>query len=848
MPSYYLAPGFFIALTPNCQISLPQLAPQIRRSRPERLAVIDALCNGYTGDLDGLAESVASQAGSDPARLKAYIEALSAAGAITTAQPQPVMAAEAPAGPVSLPEAELLIPPPVLLLPHAGRYHWYNHEGEKLLGLTLAEAQAAAMFCKPTTAAAVRQRCAQAQRGSSLSATHLPTPDDFDRLFERLVLAGVFEAGDLVTRSQARVDGPKPVTKDPKAIVQASVDARVAEHDRSNAQRGLPAVIPVNTFHGAAPAALGLLVAYAMEYDGGVLKDRFDFVPLFLADKQRLLERASSPGIFLFSNYLWTVDENLALSAAIKAVSPQSITIHGGPSTPKYEQDAQEFFAKHQHVDIAVRGEGEHTFAEVLKALDPECLHDLSRLEHVQGISYRSADGVRRTESRDRIADLDTIPSPYLMGLFDDFGASRAGAILETNRGCPFGCTFCDWGSATLSRVRRFDLDRVFRELEWCAQNQIATASFADANFGMLERDVDIARKVADLKRATGYPRTVATNYAKNNVKHLRKIIEIFADVEILTEGVVSLQSMDETTLRIIDRSNIKLEKYNDLTTEFRQANLPLAADIMMGLPGSTPASFFKDLQECTDRDVRVRANPTLLLTNSPMNDPAYRKEHGIVAKPGEILMQTASYTRAEWEDMNQLRIAFNLFDNWGVLRYVGRFVRSAAGIGEVDFYNRLRTAAQGEPTAFPIVTATLDTLEQYMAPPGSWGLFMAEVRQFLLQHLGLAEDSALRTVLAVQLAHLPSPERKFPHRLDLEHDYAAWQQELLQVREAGHRSDWEKHLRPLLEFPPAALVINDPNEVCRIDLGKPMGAIAYAMRSWEMDSVVARPSLGLAS
>ena len=848
MSSYYLAPNFFVALTPNCQISLPQLSQQIRRSRPERLAVIDALCNGFSGTLDELAESVAAEAGSDPAKLKAYIRALTDANAITQTEPVLPAVQEAPQRPVALQEAELLIPPPVLLLPYAGRYHWHNHEGQRLLSLTLPEAQAAALFCKPATAASVRQRCADAPPSNALTSTHLPTPEEFDPLFDRLVLAGVFEASDLVTKSQARVDGPKPVTKDPKAIVQASVDARVAEHDRNNANRGLAAVVPVNTFHGAAPAALGLLVAYAMEYEGGILRDKFDFVPLFLADKQRLLERAATPGVFLFSNYLWTVDENLALSAAIKAASPESITIHGGPSTPKYEQDAETFFATHTHVDIAVRGEGEHTFAEVLKALDPDRIHDLSSLVDVEGISYRTPEGVHRTAGRDRIADLDTIPSPYLMGLFDDFGASRAGAILETNRGCPFGCTFCDWGSATLSRVRRFDLDRVYRELEWCAHNQIATASFADANFGMLERDVDIARKVADLKRTTGYPRTVATNYAKNNVKHLRKIIEIFAEVEILTEGVVSLQSMDETTLRIIDRSNIKLEKYNDLTTEFRQANLPLAADIMMGLPGSTPTSFFKDLQECTDRDVRVRANPTLLLTNSPMNDPAYREEHGIVAKPGEILMETASYTRQEWEDMNQLRVAFNLFDNWGVLRYVGRFVRSVADMGEVDFYNRLRIAAQARPQDYPIVLATLSTLEQYMAPPGSWGLFMDEVHRFLINELGVADDSPLRTVLAVQLAHLPSPERKFPQHLELEHDYAAWQQELLQVREAGHRSDWEKHLRPLAEFAPASLVINDPNEVCRIDLGKPMGAIAYAMRSWEMDSAVARPSLGLAS
>ena len=32
--------------------------------------------------------------------------------------------------------------------------------------------------------------------------------------------------------------------------------------------------------------------------------------------------------------------------------------------------------------------------------------------------------------------------------------AAHAGAIIETNRGCPYGCTFCDWGSATRSRIQ----------------------------------------------------------------------------------------------------------------------------------------------------------------------------------------------------------------------------------------------------------------------------------------------------------------------------------------------------------------------------------------------------------
>ena len=67
--------------------------------------------------------------------------------------------------------------------------------------------------------------------------------------------------------------------------------------------------------------------------------------------------------------------------------------------------------------------------------------------------------------------------------------------------------------------------------------------------FGMLPRDVDIAKKIADLRREYDFPRSVPINYAKNQVRYLREIIEIFSAVNILTEGLVSLQSMDENDI-----------------------------------------------------------------------------------------------------------------------------------------------------------------------------------------------------------------------------------------------------------------------------------------------------------
>ena len=194
----------------------------------------------------------------------------------------------------------------------------------------------------------------------------------------------------------------------------------------------------------------------------------------------------------------------------MNAASPHS-AIHGGPNTPKYEGDVVEFFSANPSVDITVRGEGEETFAAILEALEaasgtcarPVALRDVAGTvvpRRRRGRSHRGPTGSWiSTRSRRRTCSACSSRS----------AAGHIVAMLETNRGCPYGCTFCDWGSATLSRIRKFDLERVNAELEWFAQNEYPASFIADANFGIIERDVEIAEKIAELKSKYGYPKTV---------------------------------------------------------------------------------------------------------------------------------------------------------------------------------------------------------------------------------------------------------------------------------------------------------------------------------------------------
>jgi hypothetical protein len=370
-----------------------------------------------------------------------------------------------------------------------------------------------------------------------------------------------------------------------------------------------------------------------------------------------------------------------------------------------------------------------------------------------------------------------------------------------------------------------------------------------------MERDVQIAEKVAELKGTYGYPTLFSTNYAKNTTKHLSQIVGVLSNAGIINQGLLSLQSMDGEVLKTVKRSNIETAKYDDLAREFRAADLPLFVDLMLGLPGATQQSFRADLPGCIDREVTAKIYPTELLVNSPMNEPVYRTENriktsaplGSLVKTSRnpdgstkraLVVSTSSYTREDYEEMLQLRRAFIVADNFGVLRQVSRFVRQETSLPEIELYERLRLDARGRPEQWPALAFTFKVVPFLAMPPVSWRFLIDEVREYLTTELSIADDSALDTVLRVQHALLPARRRSFPLSLDLPHDYVGWHRAMLDVKDSGH-ADWEHHIPRLRDFPRARLTVDDPKDICGRALGCEIDESAHA--SWELGSPLAR-------
>jgi len=297
----------------------------------------------------------------------------------------------------------------------------------------------------------------------------------------------------------------------------------------------------------------------------GILRDPVD----------QVVNSLENPAVCGFSNYIWNENYNLALSQAVKDRFPDCVIIFGGPNVPNEEEPLRQWRKDNPWIDVSIRYEGEIAFRTVLNDI----------------LDQR----VRRDYAAHRVEDLD-VPSPYLMGMFDHLVADPGFAYamtIETNRGCPFPCTFCDWGSLTYAKIKKFPLEKVFAEIEWAGKNKIEFISLADANFGVFpDRDRAIAECFIQTKQKYGYPQQISCTWYKNSNEVILDIAEELTRHGLNRGLTLSVQSMHEPTLEAIKRKNMKLNDQSSLFHACNRKHIPFYTELILGMPEETLDSW----------------------------------------------------------------------------------------------------------------------------------------------------------------------------------------------------------------------------------------------------------------
>ena len=345
---------------------------------------------------------------------------------------------------------------------------------------------------------------------------------------------------------------------------------------------------------------------------------------------------------------LYTWNERYALDVARRAkrLKPDLFIVAGGPSAPRRPDDARAFMERHPEVDVLVAGEGEQVFVEILRVL-----RHGGTLDGLSGVATRIRSAarseaitsetitVRPRGSRMLHADFLAAGSPYLDGTFDELLRSAAppvqAAVFETNRGCPFACTFCDWGQATESRVHELPIERVEAELRWAAERHIPYVYIIDANFGIRPRDLDIARYLGHLRAKHLHPQFVYFHLTKNATERNLATVETLRAAGIGTHVSLSMQDFDATVLRAIERDNIRPERALALRARAHEQGIPTTNELLLGLPAQTLASFRTSVARAITPfpGDSFALYTTRILVNAPMAAPAYRARWGLVTR-----------------------------------------------------------------------------------------------------------------------------------------------------------------------------------------------------------------------
>jgi B12 binding protein len=473
-------------------------------------------------------------------------------------------------------------------------------------------------------------------------------------------------------------------------------------------------LVELSVYDSILPLVSGYLQAYAAADSAVGSEYAFEKYTASARDPVDVIARdvlSTEADVYTFSCYAWNMGRMRSLIKRVREYNPHAHIILGGPQVMNH---GQKYLNTHDERVALCNGEGEVTFTEYLRELlEPQ--PDLSR---VMGLTFCRDGVLETTPQRPRIADLDTIPSPFLSGAFDPNIYSKT--IFETNRGCPFSCGFCYWGAATNDRVYRFAEDRVRDEIEWISKNGIIFIFIADANWGMLGRDLDLSAHIAACTRKYGNPNQIYFSAAKNKPKAVTQIVSTLRDAGLLAAQPVSMQTIEPASLQIIKRQNIKLDAFAKLQSDLHERGVSSVIELIWPLPGETLASFKQGIGTLCEKDAHsIMIYGHLLLHNSPIYE--HRKELAIVAKPVidevaevDVVVQTEQVSEADFDEGMRFSYAVQALQNTRALRTVARYLSLSGMRSYSEFFSDFVDYWRGRPDDDPIVNFVERSIREF--------------------------------------------------------------------------------------------------------------------------------------
>ncbi len=353
------------------------------------------------------------------------------------------------------------------------------------------------------------------------------------------------------------------------------------------------------------------------------------------------------PDVVGFSVTCWNARAVYDACRLVRRSVPGAVIVLGGPEVSPIAEDV---LAANPDVDAVVRGEGEETFPELLVAL----LRDRP-LWRVEGVTARrEGSGIVSAPDRPLIADLDTIPSPYLAGVIEP---AEGSAYIETYRGCPHRCGYCFEGKG-FGRIRSFSRERVQAEVDHLATTAgLRSFSFIDPVFNLTSDRLEwLAGMLEPHAR-----RSVRLHTIEVDIERIGP-----AEAGLLRRaGVASVetgpQTVGERALAACRRT-FDRERFVAGVEALRAAGISVECDLIVGLPGDRASDVLDGMRFAVGLDPgSVQLSSLHVLPGTDLW--ARADEHRLVFDP-EPPHEVVSTADIPFADLRRLELCGNALMN----------------------------------------------------------------------------------------------------------------------------------------------------------------------------------------
>jgi hypothetical protein len=280
------------------------------------------------------------------------------------------------------------------------------------------------------------------------------------------------------------------------------------------------------------------------------------------------------------SAYVWSLSALLELAVRLAREPKPPFFVLGGPSARPAVMALAPFVLARVAIGALVVGEGERPMRELvlLEHRTPD------RVAQVRGVKVWDGQQWRGTPAGELPA-LDSLPSPHQMHL----APADTSASLETFRGCPLSCAFCEWGIYE-GAGRVFSKEYLIRELTAFHELKTRGAFLADAGLNLNRRAL---RNLIEAEREVRFfeKKPLATEIYAIAVR--KEELDFLASVRTGRIGV-GLQTADSSVLERMGRPHDP-RRFAQGVQELAKVCDPVV-ELILGLPGDTPDGFRRSL------------------------------------------------------------------------------------------------------------------------------------------------------------------------------------------------------------------------------------------------------------